>query len=264
MSLRNYLISAFVLCFVVEAAWAQCVYRQPWRARRSSHVSAVVQCEVPRPMPRMVFDDFVCEEDGFIERIRWWGTVSDPEQLNRTYVITFWRDDQECGTLERVYEACVRPTARLVGPDCTEERVYVFSTCIPPFLAIIGPHWVSIAEDDERSIQPNEVDFRWSGRREIRRCPAFSRDANGNRFPLFDNCDEERNDVSFEMLLRGDMNCDGVVSVGDINPFVLALTNPAAYQAAFPGCDIFNGDCNCDGQISVGDINCFVSLVTGP
>ncbi len=63
--------------------------------------------------------------------------------------------------------------------------------------------------------------------------------------------------------LLGDLNCDGVVSVGDINPFVLALTDPAAYAAAFPDCDALNGDCNEDGQISVGDINCFVALVTG-
>ncbi len=63
--------------------------------------------------------------------------------------------------------------------------------------------------------------------------------------------------------LPGDMNCDGVVSVGDINPFVLALTDPAAYAAQFPDCRLLNGDCSGDGQVSVGDINCFVALVTG-
>ncbi|MGE3181755.1 MAG: C13 family peptidase [Phycisphaerae bacterium] len=34
--------------------------------------------------------------------------------------------------------------------------------------------------------------------------------------------------------LLGDMNCDGVISVSDIGPFVLALTNPAGYMASFP------------------------------
>ncbi len=63
--------------------------------------------------------------------------------------------------------------------------------------------------------------------------------------------------------LPGDMNCDGTVSVGDINPFVLALTDPDAYATMFPDCDIQNGDCSDDGMISVGDINCFVALVTG-
>ncbi len=63
--------------------------------------------------------------------------------------------------------------------------------------------------------------------------------------------------------LLGDMNCDGVVSVSDINAFVLALTDPAAYQAQFPDCDIQNGDMNGDGTVSVGDINGFVAAVTG-
>ncbi len=61
----------------------------------------------------------------------------------------------------------------------------------------------------------------------------------------------------------GDLNCDGSVSVGDINPFVLALTDPAGYAAMFPDCDPLNADCNDDGSVTVGDINCFVALVTG-
>ncbi len=62
--------------------------------------------------------------------------------------------------------------------------------------------------------------------------------------------------------LTGDLNCDGVVSVGDINPFVLALTDPAAYADQFPDCDIASGDINDDGIVSVGDINGFVALIT--
>ena len=60
-----------------------------------------------------------------------------------------------------------------------------------------------------------------------------------------------------------DMNCDGIVSVGDIAGFVLALTDPAGYAAAFPACDINNGDINGDSVVSVGDIAAFVALVTG-
>ena len=63
--------------------------------------------------------------------------------------------------------------------------------------------------------------------------------------------------------LIGDMNCDGVVSVGDIAGFVLALTNPAGYAAAFPECDINNADVNEDGAVSVGDIGPFVQLLAG-
>ncbi len=61
----------------------------------------------------------------------------------------------------------------------------------------------------------------------------------------------------------GDLNCDGTVDFGDINPFVLALTDPAGYAAAFPNCDIMLGDINGDGSVEFGDINPFVALLAG-
>ncbi len=61
--------------------------------------------------------------------------------------------------------------------------------------------------------------------------------------------------------LLGDVNCDGQVSVGDINPFVLLLTDPVAYASQFPDCEPENGDCSGDGAVTVGDINCFVALI---
>ena len=64
--------------------------------------------------------------------------------------------------------------------------------------------------------------------------------------------------------LLGDLNCDGEVDFGDINPFVLALTDPIGYAAAFPECDIKNGDCNEDCMVDFGDINPFVDLLTAP
>jgi hypothetical protein len=62
--------------------------------------------------------------------------------------------------------------------------------------------------------------------------------------------------------LPGDLNCDGTVDFADINPFVLALTDPAAYAAAFPNCAIASGDINGDGSVDFGDINPFVALLT--
>lgn len=62
--------------------------------------------------------------------------------------------------------------------------------------------------------------------------------------------------------LLGDMNCDGIVSVGDIGPFVLAMTNPADYAASFPSCNINNADLNRDGVVTVGDIGAFVTRLT--
>jgi hypothetical protein len=67
----------------------------------------------------------------------------------------------------------------------------------------------------------------------------------------------------------GDLNCDGTYgqgSFGDINPFVLYLSNNAAWQAAYHGCPPQNGDINGDGtygQGSFADINPFVALLTG-
>jgi len=61
----------------------------------------------------------------------------------------------------------------------------------------------------------------------------------------------------------GDLNCDDSVDFGDINPFVLRLSNPAAYQAAYPNCPDANGDINGDGSVDFGDINPFVALLTG-
>lgn len=63
--------------------------------------------------------------------------------------------------------------------------------------------------------------------------------------------------------LLGDMNCNGAVSVGDIAGFVLALTNPTGYAAAYPDCDINSADVNESGNISVTDIGPFVQLLTG-
>lgn len=80
--------------------------------------------------------------------------------------------------------------------------------------------------------------------------PAFA-DANGNLVP--DVCE----------ALLGDMNCDGVVNVLDINPFTLALSDPAGYAAQFPACNILNGDMNHDGFVNVLDINLFVALLSG-
>ena len=64
--------------------------------------------------------------------------------------------------------------------------------------------------------------------------------------------------------IPGDLNCDGLVNFGDINPFVLALTNPAAWQAQYPNCPYANGDINADGRVDFGDINPFVALLSNP
>lgn len=70
-------------------------------------------------------------------------------------------------------------------------------------------------------------------------------------------------ETSCQQHLVGDMNCDGEVNNFDIDAFVLALTDPAAYAIAYPDCDPMNGDVNGDGRLDNFDIDPFVDLLTG-
>ncbi len=61
----------------------------------------------------------------------------------------------------------------------------------------------------------------------------------------------------------GDLNCDGSINAFDIDPFVLALTDPGGYAAQFPTCDIMLADINGDGAVNAFDIDPFVALLVG-
>jgi DNA-binding beta-propeller fold protein YncE len=63
---------------------------------------------------------------------------------------------------------------------------------------------------------------------------------------------------------RGDMNCDGLVTAADIDPFVTALTGgQVAYEQAHPYCSYYGADLNGDGEVSAADIDPFVVALTG-
>jgi hypothetical protein len=79
-----------------------------------------------------------------------------------------------------------------------------------------------------------------------------SLDCDNNGIP--DECDGAR---------PGDLNCDGVIDFSDIDPFVLALTGQAEYQAAYPSCRWLNADCNADCAVTFDDIDAFVALLSG-
>lgn len=61
----------------------------------------------------------------------------------------------------------------------------------------------------------------------------------------------------------GDLNCDGAVNGFDIDPFVLALGNEAAYAEAYPRCAAYLADVNDDGEVNGFDIDPFVALLGG-
>jgi hypothetical protein len=60
--------------------------------------------------------------------------------------------------------------------------------------------------------------------------------------------------------VAGDANCDLLVN---IDPFVMALTDPAGYAATYVGCPITNCDTNGDLLVNNGDIDSFVALLVG-
>ncbi len=59
----------------------------------------------------------------------------------------------------------------------------------------------------------------------------------------------------------GDLNCDGSINVFDIDPFVLALTDPVGYGQAQPDCDALLADITGDGVVNAFDIDPFVELL---
>jgi hypothetical protein len=60
------------------------------------------------------------------------------------------------------------------------------------------------------------------------------------------------------------MNGDGTIDGFDIDPFALALADPAAYQTQYPDIDPDQtGDINCSGGLDGFDIDPFVLLLTG-
>lgn len=63
--------------------------------------------------------------------------------------------------------------------------------------------------------------------------------------------------------VTGDMNWDGVVDFNDIDPFVLALSDPDGYLAQFGYAPIYSGDVNRDESFDFNDIDPFVALLTG-
>ena len=67
----------------------------------------------------------------------------------------------------------------------------------------------------------------------------------------------DRLDVNGANKLRQSLRCDA-----DGNPMVLARSNPSAWPAAYPDCDILNGDINGDGTVGFDDSNPFVALLS--
>lgn len=177
-------------------------FNQPYKGQRSSFTSVVTSCISPTPAPFAAADDFWFADNFTINHFRWWGTVSSLAQRFRPYYVAIYQD-AGCAPGAVVYEGCVVPvSAPAVAVDCTGKNVYSFYAPLSGPLPIApGHYWFRVAESDADSVQQGSVDFKWSGRRPVRACPAGQHDAAGVwTSPLLDACDGQADDLSFCVL----------------------------------------------------------------
>ncbi|MBN2448395.1 MAG: hypothetical protein JXO22_16830 [Phycisphaerae bacterium] len=80
--------------------------------------------------------------------------------------------------------------------------------------------------------------------------------------PPSDCCSDSYISLEITYLALGDTNCDGSADVFDIDAFVMAIIDPAAYAAAYPDCNVMTVDTNCDDTMDVFDIDTFVAIIT--
>ncbi len=74
--------------------------------------------------------------------------------------------------------------------------------------------------------------------------------------------DDNHDGVPDDCQLRpGDTNCDGVVTLDDVEPLVLALGGPQTYGASFPTCFWRSADCNVDGVVNLDDVDAFIAIL---
>ncbi len=65
------------------------------------------------------------------------------------------------------------------------------------------------------------------------------------------------------VFVPGDTNCDGAIDFFDIDPFLLALFNPATYVQAYPTCDLRSADLSGDDEVDFFDIDPFLACLFG-
>jgi hypothetical protein len=131
-----------------------------------------------------------------------------------------------------------------------------------PGLASLGAVAIALAGDDRTLFRANygygstpsallAIDIETGTYEEVYRLPAFRYAGLGI--------------AVYIPAIRGDMNCSRRLDNFDIDPFVVALTDPAAYAANFSWCDRNLADINDDGAVDNFDIDPFVlALVNQP
>lgn len=106
---------------------------------------------------------------------------------------------------------------------------------------------------------PNDASLDLNGELRFRDDPDVADQGAGDA-PIVDLGAYERQPDCGEGV-TADMNCDCVVNNFDVDAFVLALSDAAAYDTAYPHCDRSHADVNGDGAINNFDIDGFVDCI---
>ena len=179
-----------------------CTFSQPYTPPAAAFRSRVSSCTNPAPMDRIAFDDFFCEQGGLAGQLRWWGTLSNAQQIGRPYYIAIY-SDQNCHPNVLLYQACVIPQVQQVSMNCNNNAVFRFQSAIPAFNMAAGVrYWLQISEDDANSYTQGQDDFRWAGRQPVNGCPALQLDAGGEFHTLIDPCNQQLDDLSFQVKVQ--------------------------------------------------------------
>ncbi len=159
-----------------------------------------------------------------------------------------------------------------VAFDPNEEILFqepTFSGSTDQHFAALGPYLSSssLATDTGNPGQSGLLEWYWLDTTDQRWARIVTSSVDEVPSPIIDLTRSIKIDI---LLLEsavpclGDLDCDGEIGFGDINPFVDYLVNNAQWQLDYPACDPKNGDINDDGDYpSFGDINPFVDLLTG-
>ncbi|MBK8267225.1 MAG: PQQ-dependent sugar dehydrogenase [Planctomycetes bacterium] len=67
--------------------------------------------------------------------------------------------------------------------------------------------------------------------------------------------------VTVEVRIKGDANCDQILSIDDVEPFVQAIVDPTGYAADHPGCSPSLSDMNTDSALDAIDVSLFAEAL---
>ncbi len=261
------LMLAALLGALCSAASAAVVFSHPFNGSGTLIPSSWV-FENGSDADMYAYDDFTLGSDQAITEIRWRGGYAYNAAYGRVFdfSITFY-DSTANGTqpnctnpqLPEIYLAYYE-VGGMAGETFAGTfggtAMYDYSFVLPtPFQAVAGTkYWVRI--EGYQSVYPD-----WG--------LAVGTGGDGQHFAFSTGYARfffAPGDTTFALLasamVLGDLNCDGVVDFADIDPFVLALSSPAAYQTQYPNCNWLNADTNGDGRVDFADIDPFVACLT--